>query len=196
MKVWKAYMRFWQKYTDIRSLSSRMDYWVPMVINMLVLLSFWLYGLYDVVVYLMSVWMGAQAGFLFEASMGVSMDVQTPLLLTLVFLLAIMTPTITLFIRRMHDTGASANMFWLSLIPLVGVFFQWVVFLLMFVPHGGYHSNLLAWKKMPLRELDVNYPLTWLWILSGVMTVLTICFLLFVFPMLLQLMFIWELSRG
>lgn len=193
MKIWKAYMRFWQKYTDIRSLSSRMDYWVPMIINMLVLLSFWLY---DIVDYLMSVWMGAQAGLLFASLMGVSMDYQTPLLLTLVFLLAIMTPTITLFIRRIHDTGASANMFWLSLIPLVGVFFQWVVFLLMFVPHGGYHDNLLAWKKMPLRELDVNYPLTWLWILSGAMTVLTICFLLFVFPMLLQLMFILELSRG
>lgn len=193
MKIWKAYMRFWQKYTDIHSVSSRMDYWVPMIINMLVLLSFWLY---DIVDCLTSVWMGVQAGFLFESLMGASMDVQTPLCLTLAFLLVIMTPTITLFIRRMHDTGASANMFWLSLIPLVGVFFQWVIFLLMFVPHGGYHDNLLAWKKMPIRELKVNYPLTWLWILSGVMTVWTILFLLFGYPLLLQLMFIWALSRS
>lgn len=96
------------------------------------------------------------------------------LLLAFVFFLAFVVPSICLYIRRMHDAGASAKLFWMTFIPIAGVFFQWMNFLIMFLPHGAYNADFFAWNQRKLADIDVNYHLTWFWVVASVMTAISV----------------------
>lgn len=93
-------------------------------------------------------------------------------IISIVFELAIIIPSISVFIRRMHDAGASAKLFWMGLIPVAGIFFRWVYFLIELLPSNYYNSTFFAWKDR--KQINKNATLTWLWTVSWIMTIIMI----------------------
>lgn len=141
--LWQHYLSFWKQYVDVNSFSTRKDYWIPTIINSLLVVILVRLG-------------------------------KVGPLLACVFLLACAVPAICLYIRRMHDAGASAKLFWMTFIPIAGVFFQLMSFLIMFLPHGAYNAGFFAWNQRKLADIDVNYHLIWFWVVAGVMTAISI----------------------
>lgn len=92
--------------------------------------------------------------------------------LALLFDLAILVPSICVFIRRMHDAGASAKLFWMGLIPIAGVFFQSMVFLIELMPSNYYNTNFFAWKDR--ETVNESASLTWMWVVASIITVITL----------------------
>lgn len=140
-----AYLDFWRRYVDVHSLSSRMEYWTPTIVNWIILAI--LDGIDD-----------ATSTSIFGLLFGI-------------FSIAIIIPNICLFIRRMHDAGASAKLFWMGLIPVAGTFFQTMYFLIMFLPHNYYNANFFAWKE---REEVQTHSLAWFWAIASILTIVNI----------------------
>lgn len=105
--------------------------------------------------------------------------------LALLFELAIIVPSVCVFIRRMHDAGASAKLFWMGLIPIAGVFFQWITFLIELMPSNYYNTSFFAWKDR--QSVDKNANITWMWVVASVMTAVTLLLYIMCFSALLTL---------
>lgn len=105
--------------------------------------------------------------------------------LALLFELAIIVPSVCIFIRRMHDAGASAKLFWMGLIPIAGVFFQWMTFLIELMPSNHYNTSFFAWKDR--QSVDKNANITWMWVVASVMTAVTLLLYIMCFSALLTL---------
>lgn len=180
-------MHFWRHAGDIHGLAGRREYWTATIINMLV---------FVVMASPMWIWMLASQQVIFWSYRMFN----TPLMLSdsavmanmgllFLFLVVIIVPSVTLFIRRLHDAGAQGLYFCLGFIPVVGLFFRWVTALVVgFVPHGGYHASLLAWDGLPIRELRIGYSLTWVWVVAGILTGLTMLFWLFAYQLMMLLL--------
>lgn len=105
--------------------------------------------------------------------------------LAILFELAVIVPSVCVFIRRMHDAGASAKLFWMGLIPIAGVFFQWMKFLIELMPSNYYNTSFFAWKDR--QTVDKNANITWMWVVASVMTAVTLLLYVMFFSALLTL---------
>ena len=105
--------------------------------------------------------------------------------LAILFELAFIVPSVCVFIRRMHDAGASAKLFWMGLIPIAGVFFQWMTFLIELMPSNYYNTSFFAWKDR--QTVDENANITWMWVVASVMTAVTLLLYFMFFSALLTL---------
>lgn len=105
--------------------------------------------------------------------------------LSWILVLATIVPDICVFIRRMHDAGASAKLFWMGLIPFAGIFFQWMYTLIMFMPHNYYNTNFFAWNDRD--EVQTDHGLGWMWIVSSIMTAVSILLWIVFFSAILAL---------
>lgn len=105
--------------------------------------------------------------------------------LAILFELAVIVPSVCVFIRRMHDAGASAKLFWMGLIPIAGVFFQWMTFLIELMPSNYYNTSFFAWKDR--QTVDENANITWMWVVASVMTAVTLLLYVMFFSALLTL---------
>ena len=66
------------------------------------------------------------------------------------FNLATLLPGLSVFVRRMHDTGRSGWWFWLVLIPLVG----WIILLVWLCRQGGTGPN--QYGAEPLQHIGTS----------------------------------------
>jgi uncharacterized membrane protein YhaH (DUF805 family) len=105
------YVDFWKKYLDKTGRTRRRDFFLTMAINHLIfsLLYEWLPSYYP------------------------SMESELTLLSTW-WILLIFLPTITLYIRRLHDIGKSGYFLLVGLIPLIGPIVLIVYFFMDSVP--------------------------------------------------------------
>jgi len=104
----EAYKRFWINYLNIEGLATRPEYWWVVLIH---------FGI-SIVIGIMESFIGF------------------PILST-IYMLAVLIPNITLFIRRMHDIGKSGwNWFW-ALLPIVG----WIILIIYLCTPSKFENN-------------------------------------------------------
>lgn len=102
------YIEALRKYGTVRGRSRRREYWTFVLVNVLVFV-------------------------VFTAIQGARLGVTVNLILAVVetlFFLAILVPSLTVAIRRLHDTGRSGWWLLIGLVPIIGQIFLLVLFLL------------------------------------------------------------------
>jgi uncharacterized membrane protein YhaH (DUF805 family) len=110
--LFQAYKRMFQKYARFDGRASRAEFWWAYLANSLICLAMmaviliaggtWVNGYYTGTYWLIN---GFGAGLL---------------ILYVLYLLALIVPSLALTWRRLHDTGRSGAYFFVSFIPLVG----------------------------------------------------------------------------
>ena len=95
------YMEFWRKYMDFAGVSSRRAYWIPTIVNGILGLS------------------------AFIALMSLSGHGATPGLIALItfavaYFLAAVIPSLSVQVRRLHDSNRSGLWLAATLVPIVG----------------------------------------------------------------------------
>ena len=115
----KHYVEAWKRYTDFKGRSSRVAYWYPFVLT--IIISFVLGGISELV-------------------FGTASDEPGPL--EVIYQLAWLCPGIALGVRRLHDIGRSG---WWLLIVLTGV---GVIVLIVWACRAG-ENEVNAWGPPP-----------------------------------------------
>lgn len=131
--MFAAYRAFWQRgFTDWRGTTSRSGYWWTVLANALIV--FILLGLY--------MWVGRWVIYQVDMSNGIALFMITTALLIL-YPLAMIIPSISIILRRLHDGGFSS--WWILLYPAT------------LVPYVGWFAGvaLLVFMLMPTR-IDGN----------------------------------------
>ena len=109
----KWYLKCINQYADFSGRARRTEYWMFTLFNMIfTLLTLFIGGLLGTTLFGAS---GAAIG-----SMG----------LYLLYLIAVFIPGLSVFVRRLHDTGNSGWMFFISLIPLIGGIWVFVLLIM------------------------------------------------------------------
>lgn len=110
--MFSAIKLFFKNYVNFSGRSRRSEYWWPMlgfgIINMI---------LYAILMGSMVSALVSENGDAAAGSAGVLMIV---MVLALILNLAILVPTLSVMIRRLHDIGKSGVWFFISFVPLVG----------------------------------------------------------------------------
>lgn len=106
-----AVARFWKKYATFSGRASRSEYWMAMLANAIV-------GVTLSVLLFVTMYAGSSVG-------ATGRTIPSPffgIILILIFVLnlAAMIPTFAITWRRLHDTGRSGGVFFISFIPFVG----------------------------------------------------------------------------
>lgn len=147
MRNWlRAYRDFWYRWTEPTGRSSRCEFWVPVVIN----------GLIYMVLRFLVKTIGIESAVMTYA-VGLA-------LVTRVWLWSLVIPTINVYLRRMHDVGASAKFFWLTWIPLAGMVFFWVQALVLCFMSNSYTQHWMVWKDRDEGQIDEHISTDWIWI--------------------------------
>lgn len=107
MGLFEAVKSVFSKYATFQGRASRSEYWFFYLFNILLEIGLLIVGL------ILGAIVGDGTGAL--AGMGIAY-----VLLCIYGLIAII-PSISVFVRRMHDIGRSGWWYWLALVPLVGV---------------------------------------------------------------------------
>lgn len=100
----EAYKKFWMNYVNFKGRSTRSDYWYSLLVH-----------------YIISFILGFVAGFIpnLEGVMSI---------ITAVYALAIVVPSIAICVRRLHDINKSGWFYLMGFIPLVGIIILLVFF--------------------------------------------------------------------
>lgn len=96
--MFESYGKFWSNYFDFSGVSSRKDYWCPFLINVIVIL-------------LLLILAGGAAEDMDEEYAGFMG------LVSVLYYIAIIIPSISVAVRRLHDTNRSGGYYCLSFIP-------------------------------------------------------------------------------
>lgn len=95
------YIRMWQNYTNFGARANRKEYWYAILLQLLFLI-------------------------VIQVAAALAQNANVPMLqllvsvISLIFVLASLVPTLAIAFRRLHDTGRSAWWLLISLIPIVG----------------------------------------------------------------------------
>lgn len=100
MQMFEAYLCFWKNYFNFSGRARRSEYWFSYIVNFIV--AFLLKNLSELML-----------AFSEVASVIV-------FFVYFLYLLASITPSMAVFIRRMHDSGKSGACFFIGLIPIIG----------------------------------------------------------------------------
>lgn len=91
----KWYLKVWKNWSNFNDRSQRKEFWMFALFNSLIYFIFWLLE------------------FLFDLTMIFG-------ILTLLYWLVVLVPTIAVTVRRLHDTGKTGWLILLWFIPIVG----------------------------------------------------------------------------
>lgn len=112
MGMIEAYVAFWKNYVNFSGRARRSEYWYVMLMNIILGIVFFILGRISVIGFFTGILSG-------------------------IYSLAILIPTISLAIRRLHDTGKSGWLYLLILIPLVGS----IIMIVFFATDSQYGPN-------------------------------------------------------
>lgn len=98
----EAYKKFWSNYANFSDRSTRADYWYAVLANMLVIFV-----------------IGFVCGFIDGLTGNDSLNA-LGLIITGIYSLAIIVPSLAITVRRLHDINKSGWYYFMSFIPLVG----------------------------------------------------------------------------
>ena len=107
MGLFEAVKTVFSKYATFQGRASRSEYWFFYLFNILLEIGLLIVGL------ILGAIVGDGTGAL--AGMGIAY------VLLCIYGLIALIPSISVFVRRMHDIGRSGWWYWLALVPLVGV---------------------------------------------------------------------------
>ena len=94
----EAYKKFWKNYANFNGRSTRSDYWLALLGNMIV---------------------GFVIGFVLGLISG-AVDMPALIMLGYLYSLAMIIPSIAIVVRRLHDINKSGWYYFIVLIPFVG----------------------------------------------------------------------------
>ncbi|EAD5685765.1 DUF805 domain-containing protein [Listeria innocua] len=109
----EAYKSFWKNYVNFSGRAPRSAYWYVVVWNVIIFAVLYFLAF----VFGISIFMESALGGTGIASSGGALFM---MVLVLLYLLAVLLPTISLMVRRLHDSGKSGLYLLLDLIPFVG----------------------------------------------------------------------------
>ena len=104
-----AYVKYWKGYFDFSSRSSRKEYWLAFLMNLIVSFAIgFVIGL-----------LGLKGGYQIDGT-NISFVMGPALIIDIVWTLVNLLPGLTICIRRLHDTGRSGWWIFISLVPAIG----------------------------------------------------------------------------
>ncbi|EAH4449104.1 DUF805 domain-containing protein [Listeria innocua] len=109
----EAYKSFWKNYVNFSGRAPRSAYWYVVLWNVIIFAVLYFLAF----VFGISIFMESALGGTGIASSGGALFM---MVLVLLYLLAVLLPTISLMVRRLHDSGKSGLYLLLDLIPFVG----------------------------------------------------------------------------
>ncbi|MBC2107652.1 DUF805 domain-containing protein [Listeria innocua] len=109
----EAYKSFWKNYVNFSGRAPRSAYWYVVVWNVIIFAVLYFLAL----IFGISIFMESALGGTGITSSGGALFM---IVLVWLYLLAILLPTISLMVRRLHDSGKSGLYLLLDLIPFVG----------------------------------------------------------------------------
>ncbi|EDO1127834.1 DUF805 domain-containing protein [Listeria innocua] len=109
----EAYKSFWKNYVNFSGRAPRSAYWYVVVWNVIIFAVLYFLAF----VFGISIFMESALGGTGIASSGGALFM---MVLVWLYLLAVLLPTISLMVRRLHDSGKSGLYLLLDLIPFVG----------------------------------------------------------------------------
>ncbi|WP_239253665.1 DUF805 domain-containing protein [Listeria ilorinensis] len=120
MNIFRAYKLFWKNYANFHGRASRSEYWLSMLVNMIIMGVLMIIFFTILFSSLLTVpYTGTEAEALaWVGSMATSSLVVIGIYS--LFALAALVPVLSSSVRRLHDTGKSGHFMWLGLIPWVG----------------------------------------------------------------------------
>ncbi len=129
-KLISAYKKFFKNYANFKSRSSRADYWLATAANAVVTAVIALLSLPATVAYSL----GYDEGVIVTA---LSLLMILSCFISVIYALVTIVPSISLTIRRLHDTGKSALWLLVMIFPLAGS----VLFLVFMLLSGDTETN-------------------------------------------------------
>ncbi|MGX7418211.1 DUF805 domain-containing protein [Carnobacterium gallinarum] len=111
MNIIDAYKAFWLNYVNFNGRASRSEYWWPTAINMIISSIFNAMYFTSLMVYLNEATVTGNT---------LSATLPTMPILGVIFGLAVVLPSLSLLIRRLHDTNKSGWLVLLAFIPFIG----------------------------------------------------------------------------
>ncbi|MBC2260447.1 DUF805 domain-containing protein [Listeria sp. FSL L7-0091] len=109
----EAYKSFWKNYVNFSGRAPRSAYWFVVLWNTIIFAVLYFLAL----IFGISIFMESALGGTGIASSGGALFM---MVLVWLYLLAILLPTISLMVRRLHDAGKSGLFVLFNLIPFVG----------------------------------------------------------------------------
>jgi uncharacterized membrane protein YhaH (DUF805 family) len=109
----KWYLKCLNQYADFSGRARRTEYWM--------------FTLFNMIFTLLTLFIGALLG---TALFGASGTIIGSMGLYVLYLIAIFIPGLSVFVRRLHDTGNNGWMFFILLIPLIGSIWVFVLLIM------------------------------------------------------------------
>lgn len=156
IKIGQAYGDFWHRAFESDGCSTRLQFWVPLVVNFLV---------WFVLEHLIGVhaWVRLSSMSAIEAIN----------LAQWVWLWLLVIPSINVYLRRIHDVGASAKFIWLLLIPIANLAFLWVLVLILCFDSNTYTQHFMKWHDRDERQIKSTVQTSWIWIVAIVLALIS-----------------------
>ncbi|WP_459524699.1 DUF805 domain-containing protein [Leuconostoc lactis] len=121
-----SYKEFWTKILTWNATATRSQYWIPVIIN---------YFLGGLVLNLVEAMQGHPIGDIYNLT-----DLTTNTTAQVIYLL-VWVATLTLKVRRLHDTNHSAGWLFIQLIPVIGTIWFFVLMVLPTTPESRWVIN-------------------------------------------------------
>ena len=139
----RAYKSYWKNYFNFKERTSRKDYWLVVLMNIIV--TFVLFFIIGLIMGLIGKEMPALTGTTPDAVMTYYMEfLKSPVgILALIWSLANLIPGIAIVVRRLHDANFSGWFYLLAFIPYVGSIIL-IIFMLLPTKKEGERFGLYA----------------------------------------------------
>ena len=115
----EAVKRFFQRYAQFRGYASRSEYWWPWLLNAIISFVLSLFTVIPMLTAMNAAIEAAQNGEL-QTEPVYSTGVLMMSGVSSLYSLAILLPSLSVLVRRLHDTGKSGAWFFIVFVPIVG----------------------------------------------------------------------------
>ncbi|WP_099221794.1 DUF805 domain-containing protein [Listeria costaricensis] len=116
MNIFRAYKLFWKNYVNFHGRASRSEYWFSALINVVILILLMMISLIFLFSGLVAIPFSGDVTTVNSLATGSMVFI----VIYVLFCLAVLLPSLSCSVRRLHDTGKSGHFIWLCLIPWVG----------------------------------------------------------------------------
>lgn len=121
-----SYKEFWTKILTWNATATRSQYWIPVIIN---------YFLGGLLVNVIEKLQGHELGYIYNIA-----DLTTNTTAQVIYLL-VWVATLTLKVRRLHDTNHSAGWILIQFVPIIGTIWFFVLMVLPTTPESRWVIN-------------------------------------------------------
>ncbi|MBC1499225.1 DUF805 domain-containing protein [Listeria weihenstephanensis] len=128
MRFLEAYKSYWKNYVNFSDSASRTEYWYVVLWNAIIISIFYVLFLIFTVITVATTTAGSTGDAAFVLMAGPMLFIT---IVAILYAIATFIPTLSLMVRRLHDTNRSGWFLLLGLIPFVG---EIIIIVLMCLP--------------------------------------------------------------